>query len=63
MMDLRKEIDSMQKTQYIFVRGLSGWVSYDSQYQKFPYREMRNCDLIKVLRDNGFDAHAAITCR
>lgn len=45
--------------QYIFVHGLSGWGSYDEQYEKRPYWGMKNGDLMVYLRGLGYDCHAA----
>ena len=49
----------MSKLKYIFVHGLSGWGSYDSQYKKMPYWGMRNGDLMKQLRELGHESYAA----
>ena len=37
----------MGELQFIFVHGLSGWGSYDSQYSRMPYWGMRGGDLMK----------------
>lgn len=44
---------------YVFVHGLSGWGSYDSTYKVMPYWGMFGGDLMKYLRDKGFEAYAA----
>ncbi len=44
---------------FIFVHGLSGWGSYDSQYKYMPYWGMRGGDLIAYLRKLKFDCYAA----
>lgn len=44
---------------FVFVHGLSGWGSYDKQYQRMPYWGMRGGDLITWLRAQGFDCYAA----
>lgn len=49
----------MGKLKYIFVHGLSGWGSYDSAYRTMPYWGMRSGDLIRFLREKGFDCYAA----
>ena len=49
----------MNHLTFVFVHGLSGWGSYDAQYQRFPYWGMRNGDLIRQLRDRGYEAYAA----
>ncbi|MBQ1826734.1 MAG: hypothetical protein II126_02075 [Erysipelotrichaceae bacterium] len=49
----------MNNLRYIFVHGLSGWGSYDSQYEKMPYWGMRGGDLMKKLRQEGVDCYAA----
>ena len=46
-------------TEYIFVHGLSGWGSYDRNYQRIPYWGMFGGDLIKYLRGRGFSCFAA----
>ena len=37
----------MSKLTFVFVHGLSGWGSYDAQYQRMPYWGMRGGDLMK----------------
>lgn len=49
----------MNKLQFIFVHGLSGWGSYDAVYKRMPYWGMRGGDLIAYLRAQGFDCAAA----
>lgn len=49
----------MKKLHFIFVHGLSGWGSYDRQYQRMPYWGMRNGDLMEFLRARGFSCYAA----
>ena len=44
---------------FVFVHGLSGWGSYDASYEKMPYWGMRHGDLMKQLRDAGYEAYAA----
>ncbi|MBR2686013.1 MAG: hypothetical protein IKE59_08225 [Erysipelotrichaceae bacterium] len=44
---------------YIFVHGLSGWGSYDIQYERMPYWGMRNGDLMKQLKEKGYECYAA----
>ncbi len=44
---------------YVFVHGLSGWGSYDSVYKLMPYWGMFGGDLMKYLKDKGFDCYAA----
>ena len=34
----------MTKLTFVFVHGLSGWGSYDSQHQRMPYWGMRGGD-------------------
>ena len=43
----------MGELQFIFVHGLSGWGSYDSQYSRMPYWGMRGGDLMPFLREKG----------
>ena len=47
------------KKKYIFVHGLSGWGSYDKAYKRMPYWGMRGGDLIRFLREQGYDCYAA----
>ena len=44
---------------YVFVHGLSGWGSYDDIYKLMPYWGMFGGDLMKYLRNKGFEAYAA----
>ncbi|MBO7697505.1 MAG: hypothetical protein J6S38_00560 [Erysipelotrichaceae bacterium] len=48
-----------EKLKYIFVHGLSGWGSYDKTNDLMPYWGMRNGDLIKQLRDIGYECYSA----
>ncbi len=48
----------MNKLKFIFVHGLSGWGSYDKQYQKMPYWGMRKGDLMGKLRQDGFQCYS-----
>lgn len=53
----------MSKTlTFVFVHGLSGWGSYDSQYRVMPYWRMRGGDLMAFLRSSGFACYAASVC-
>lgn len=56
---LKAEDNNMNNLKYIFVHGLSGWGSYDEQYQKMPYWGMKDGDLMVRLRKEGFDCYAA----
>ncbi len=47
------------KVQYVFVHGLSGWGSYDAQYEKTPYWGMRCGDAVKWLNSLGYECYAA----
>ncbi len=49
----------MNNLKYIFVHGLSGWGSYDKQNEKFPYWGTRSGDLMKQLRERGYDCYSA----
>ncbi len=44
---------------YIFVHGLSGWGSYDAQYEFIPYWGTTGGDVIKYLNDQGYESYAA----
>lgn len=44
---------------FVFVHGLSGWGSYDSQYKVMPYWGMFGGDLMKYLNEQGYDCYAA----
>ncbi len=44
---------------YVFVHGLMGWGEYDTSYKFMPYWGMMGGDLMKYLRDKGFECHAA----
>ncbi len=44
---------------FVFVHGLSGWGSYDSQYKIMPYWGMFGGDLMKYLNEQGYDCYAA----
>ncbi|MBQ1678724.1 MAG: hypothetical protein II062_04235 [Oscillospiraceae bacterium] len=48
-----------QALSYVFVHGLSGWGSYDSQYRALPYWGMRGGDLMASLRSKGYACYAA----
>lgn len=43
----------------IFVHGLSGWGSYDAQYEFIPYWGMTGGDIIRYLDEKGYDSYAA----
>lgn len=45
-------------TKFIFVHGLSGWGSYDAQYEFIPYWGMTGGDVIKYLNDQGYESYA-----
>jgi triacylglycerol esterase/lipase EstA (alpha/beta hydrolase family) len=49
----------MSKLKYVFVRGMSGWGSYDPMYRRMPYWGMHGGNLMAYLRQQGFDCHAA----
>ena len=44
---------------YIFVHGLSGWGYYDKTNEIMPYWGMRNGDLMKQLREIGYECYCA----
>lgn len=44
---------------YVFVHGLMGWGSYDSQYKLMPYWGMFGGELLGKLEKQGFDCYAA----
>ena len=44
---------------FVFVHGLSGWGSYDSQYKIMPYWGMFGGDLMNYLNEQGYDCYAA----
>lgn len=44
---------------YVFVHGLSGWGSYDTQNRFIKYWGMMNGDMLKALNEEGFDCYAA----
>lgn len=44
---------------YVFVHGLSGWGSYDTQNKFLKYWGMFNGDLLKELNKQGFDCYSA----
>ncbi|MCH5320560.1 MAG: hypothetical protein J1E36_02275 [Eubacterium sp.] len=44
---------------FVFVHGLSGWGSYDSQYKFMPYWGMFGGDLMKYLNEQGYECYAA----
>ncbi len=43
---------------YIFVHGLSGWGSYDRQYEFIPYWGMTGGDVIRYLNEKGYESYA-----
>lgn len=49
----------MNNIKYIFVHGLSGWGSYDEQYERMPYWGMRGGDLMSKLKAEGFECYSA----
>ncbi len=51
--------ESMKDLKFVFVHGLSGWGSYDKQNEKTPYWGMRNGDLIRQLKEAGYEACSA----
>ncbi len=55
----QEPVPERSDTEYIFVHGLSGWGSYDKQYQRMPYWGMTGGDLMKYLRSQGFSCYAA----
>ena len=44
---------------YVFVHGLSGWGSYDTQYKLMPYWGMFGGELLSKLEKKGYDCYAA----
>ncbi len=44
---------------YVFVHGLSGWGSYDKQNKFLKYWGMFGGDLMKYLKEQGFDCYSA----
>lgn len=44
---------------YVFVHGLSGWGSYDTQNKFLKYWGMFNGDLLKQLNEQGYDCYSA----
>ncbi|MBP5553243.1 MAG: hypothetical protein J6X94_00060 [Lachnospiraceae bacterium] len=44
---------------YIFVHGLAGWGSYDTQNEFFPYWGLSGGDVIRYLTNHGYDSYAA----
>lgn len=44
---------------FIFVHGLSGWGSYDIQYEFIPYWGMTGGDVIRYLSEQGYESYAA----
>jgi triacylglycerol esterase/lipase EstA (alpha/beta hydrolase family) len=44
---------------FVFVHGLSGWGSYDSQNKYMKYWGMRCGDFLSYLNEEGFDCYAA----
>ncbi len=43
---------------FIFVHGLSGWGSYDRQYEFIPYWGMTGGDVIRYLNEKGYESYA-----
>ena len=56
--DLQKDKWNTNYT-YVFVHGLMGWGEYDFIYKLMPYWGMFGGDLMKYLRKQGYDVHAA----
>lgn len=56
--DLEKDKWNTNYT-YVFVHGLMGWGEYDFVYKLMPYWGMFGGDLMKYLRKQGYDVHAA----
>lgn len=50
---------------FVMVHGLGGWGQYDELTENFPYwgggaaMEISDGDILKMLKDNGYDAYAA----
>lgn len=44
---------------FIFIHGLSGWGSYDTQYEYFPYWGTSHGDVIRYLNEKGYESYAA----
>ncbi|MBP3824644.1 MAG: hypothetical protein ILA11_02830 [Butyrivibrio sp.] len=44
---------------FIFVHGFSGWGSYDTQYEYFPYWGTSHGDIIRYLNEKGYESYAA----
>ena len=44
---------------YVFVHGLSGWVSYDIQNDFIPYWGLTGGDITRYLTNRGYDSYAA----
>jgi triacylglycerol esterase/lipase EstA (alpha/beta hydrolase family) len=44
---------------YIYVHGLSGWGSYDAQYEYFPYWGMFGGDVVRYMNEQGYESYAA----
>lgn len=44
---------------YIFVHGLSGWGSYDTINEFFPYWGLSGGSIIRYLNNRGYDSYAA----
>ncbi len=49
----------MSDLKFIFVHGAGGWGSYDKIDRWLPYWGMFGHDILKYLRNNGFDCYAA----
>ena len=56
--DLQKDKWNTNYT-YVFVHGLMGWGEYGFIYKLMPYWGMFGGDLMKYLRKQGYDVHAA----
>ncbi|MCR5311032.1 MAG: hypothetical protein K6E32_06420 [Lachnospiraceae bacterium] len=44
---------------YVFVHGLSGWGSYDTINEFFPYWGLSGGSVIRFLNNNGYESYAA----
>jgi len=53
----RKPVQSDVK--YVFVHGLSGWGSYDTLNEFFPYWGLSGGSIIRYLNNSGFESYAA----
>ncbi len=41
---------------YIYVHGLSGWGSYDLQYEFFPYWGLTDGDIVRFMNEEGYES-------